>query len=241
MTVVPTTTPRPERQEDRHDRDEVIPPGDHTSLLQMEEPLAHVLERQVEEEADRRRDRRDDDEHREQRRADQQERVACAQPRVAVDPRHALRVDEDLAHPQADQERAAHPAPALVQELAEVAVRADGDDELRALLVREQERDVLARARRPDGGVRDAESFEARAARRAPVRVGVEHELRGRPPAWALRRERQAPGPTRCPCRRGSGRGRSRRRAVHRHRRPPRRAPDGCRGCRRGARARSSR
>ena len=57
-------------------------------------------------------------------------------------------------------------------------MRADGHDQLRASLVGEEERDVLAGARRSHLDVRDAQPLQAGTPRRAAVRVGVEHDLR---------------------------------------------------------------
>ena len=76
-----------------------------------------------------------------------------------------------------DEERRGHPRPTLVQELPEVPVRADGNDELRALLVGEEERDVFARARRAHLDVRDPEPLETGAPGRAAVGVGMEDDL----------------------------------------------------------------
>ena len=68
----------------------------------------------------------------------------------ADEPRHAFRVDEDLAHLQPRHERRRHAGSVALQELDQVEMRADGDDQLGSLLVREQERDVLGDARRGD-------------------------------------------------------------------------------------------
>ena len=80
-------------------------------------------------------------------------------PRAADEPRHAFRVDEDLPHLQPRHERRRHPVAVALEELDQVEVRADGDDQLGALLVSEQQRDVLA-----DAGRRDDRDTEARAA-----------------------------------------------------------------------------
>ena len=66
------------------------------------------------------------------------------------EPRDALRVDEDLPHLQPRDERRRHPRAVALEELDEVEVRADGDDQLGALLVGEQQRDVLADPGRGD-------------------------------------------------------------------------------------------
>ena len=152
-----------------------------------------------------------------------------------VDARDALRVHQDLAHAEPDQEGARHPLAALVEELAEVAVAAHGHDRLGALLVGEQERGVLARAGGLDHAERHAERLEPLATRRVAVPVGVQHEL-GRP------------APAEPPAARGTReRERLVRDAVHvaedqvgrvarprsgrRRRRRPRAAPGGRRGC----------
>ena len=92
-----------------------------------------------------------------------------------------FRVHQDLSHAQADEERRGHPRATLVQELPEVPVRADGNDELRPLLVGEEERDVLARARRAHLDVRDPEPLQTGTPGRAAVGVGMEDDLRRRP------------------------------------------------------------
>ena len=76
--------------------------------------------------------------------------------RRPVEPAHALGVDDLLAEAQPRQERRRHAAAVLVEELDEVELRAHGDDQRRALLVGDQHRDVLARARRRQHLVRRA-------------------------------------------------------------------------------------
>ena len=95
-----------------------------------------------------------------------------------VEPADALGVDERLPHPQPRQERRGHPGPVLVEELDQVEVGADHDDQLGALLVREQHRDVLARP-----GGRDRRGGRARRSSsrswpgRAAVGIGVDDQL----------------------------------------------------------------
>ena len=103
------------------------------------------------------------------------ERAAARQ--RAVQAAHALGVDEDLPQPQPREERRRHPAAVLVEELDEVELRADGDDQLRALLGGDQHRDVLARAGRGHELERQPEPLEVLAARRAAVGIGVDDEL----------------------------------------------------------------
>ena len=96
----------------------------------------------------------------------------------ADEPRHALRVDEDLPDLQPRHERRRHPRALALEELDQVQVGADGDDQLGALLVREQQREVLADPRRGDPLVGQAESLEPRGAGRVPVRrVRVDDQL----------------------------------------------------------------
>src|SRR5207253_3834098 len=93
--------------------------------------------------------RRSDDRHDDRPEAREREGDERPQPDAPADePRDALRVDEDLPHLQPGQERRGHAGPAPLQELDHVEMRADGDDQLRALLVGEEERDVLADAER---------------------------------------------------------------------------------------------
>ena len=131
---------------------------------------------EVEELRQRRRAQHDDHD---QRQRDQQERphVPAADAGV-VEAAHALGVDQRLADPQPGEEGRRHPGAVLVHELGQVEVRADGDDQLGAVLVREQHRHVLARAdRRGDDGV-EAEPLQALPARGAAVGVGVDDDLR---------------------------------------------------------------
>src|SRR6266540_4074001 len=65
----------------------------------------------------------------------------------------AFRVDEDLPHLQARHEGRRHSGPVALEELGQVEVCPDGDDQLRALLEGEQERDVLADPGRRHGRV----------------------------------------------------------------------------------------
>src|SRR6266511_4025050 len=96
----------------------------------------------------------------------------------ADETRDALRVDEDLPHLQARDERRRHPGAVALEKLDQVQVRADGDDQLGALFVGEQERDVLADSGRRDGVMRQPELLEPRGARRAAVAaVGVDDDL----------------------------------------------------------------
>jgi len=95
----------------------------------------------------------------------------------AVQAAHALGVDEDLAEAQAREERRGHAASVLVEELDEVELRADGDDQLRALLGGDEHRHVLARARRRHELEGQPERLEVVAARSAAVGIGVDDEL----------------------------------------------------------------
>ena len=90
---------------------------------------------------------------------------------AAVQPAHALGVDELAADPQPGEEGAGHARPALVQELDERRVGADGDDQLGALVVGQQHRDVLAGAGGGEDDRLDAELL-APAPARAPARRG---------------------------------------------------------------------
>jgi hypothetical protein len=56
-------------------------------------------------------------------------------------------------------------------------VRPDGDDQLCALLERQQQRNVLADPRRRDRRVRQLEAVEPRGSRRGAVAVGVDDQL----------------------------------------------------------------
>ena len=87
-------------------------------------------------------------------------RRAARARRAADEPRDALRVDEDLADLQPRDERRRHPGAVALEELDQVEVRPDGDDQLGALLVGEQQRDVLADPRRADDLVREPEPLE---------------------------------------------------------------------------------
>ena len=94
-----------------------------------------------------------DDEHRDGDRAEPRRRERHQRPHAdlaAHEPRDAPRVDR-AAPPrlQPRQERRRHPGPVPLEELDHVEVRADRDDQLGALLVREQQRDVLADSRAP--------------------------------------------------------------------------------------------
>src|SRR5919205_254142 len=62
----------------------------------------------------------------------------------------ALRVDEDLADLEPCEECGRHAGAVALEELDQVEVRADRDDQLGALLVGKQEREVLADARHGD-------------------------------------------------------------------------------------------
>ena len=108
---------------------------------------------------------------------------------AADEPRDALRVDEDLPHLQPRHERRGHPGAVALEELDQVEVRADGDDQLGALLVGEQQRDVLADPGRGDRAERRAPSRSS--ARRARAR-----RRRGRRGRRARRRERSASSET---------------------------------------------
>ena len=140
-----------EREEDGDDRDDVVPERDHTRSRSSNSHWRNCSNSWITYSRSGGENEITID-HRHDRAADQQERVARAEPR-RVHAGDALRVHQDLADPQADEERARHPLAALVEELAEVPVRAHRHDRLGALLVREQERDVLARPRRLDDAV----------------------------------------------------------------------------------------
>ena len=88
---------------------------------------------------------------------------------AAVEPAHALGVDELAADPQPGEEGRGHAAAALVEELDERGVRADRDDQRGALLVGEQHRDVLAGGRRREDDRLDAEILHPLQPGRAPV------------------------------------------------------------------------
>ena len=106
-----------------------------------------------------------------------------------------LRVDEHLPHLQPRDERRCHPGPVALEELDEIEVGADGDDQLGAFLVREQERNVLADPGRGDDLVLQPEPVEPLCPGRAPVPVGVDEQLRARA---------QGARPRPSPCRRRS-------------------------------------
>ena len=76
----------------------------------------------------------------------------------------------DLADLQPRQERRGHPVAVALEELDQVEVRADRDDQVGALLVGEQHREVLADPGRGDEHRRQPEPVEPRRvrARRRP-------------------------------------------------------------------------
>src|SRR5699024_3297237 len=76
---------------------------------------------------------------------------------LAVEQGDAFGVDELRAHPQSGDEGRGHALAALVEELHDGVVGADGHDELGALVVGEQHGDVLAGAGGGEGHAVDAE------------------------------------------------------------------------------------
>ena len=130
--------------------------------------------------------------------AGQRERDQRPEPDLAADQaRDALRVDQDLPHLQPRDEGRGHPGAVALEELDQVEMRPDGDDQLRAPLVREQQGDVLADPGCGDGVELEAQPLEARGARRGPVRGRRGRRARRR--SGARRRRRS-------PCRRRSRR-----------------------------------
>ena len=96
---------------------------------------------------------------------------------AAVDPREALGVDELVLHPQPDQERGRHSGPALVQELHQRGVGADGDQQPGPLEVGQQHRRVLAGAQRRENHRGQPECGDPLHPRSAAVVVRVHHQL----------------------------------------------------------------
>src|SRR5438309_401447 len=76
---------------------------------------------------------RDDDEHGEERGADEERKVALADPAL-VQAVHALRVHEHRPHLETHEKCRRHPLAAFVQKLDHRRVGAHGDDQLGALL-----------------------------------------------------------------------------------------------------------
>src|SRR3954470_789312 len=105
-----------------------------------------------------RRDRRRDDQCHQGRGNQKEQRTggdACT-----VEPADAFRIHELAADAQPGEERARHAGAALVQELDEGRVRADRDEQARALVVGEQHRDVFTRARGRERHRRQAEVLD---------------------------------------------------------------------------------
>ena len=166
---------QPEREEDRHDRDQVIPPARSQQLLQVERTTARTAR------TARSKYRRSDGEIAvtttsiaSERRADQQERVAGAQPESRRVDRATRLSRRSRISPTRRRTRnvLAHPLAALVEELAEVAVAADGDDQSRrASRARAGTRRPRSCRRTWTTRVRDAERVPA--ARRPGARPSV--------------------------------------------------------------------
>src|SRR5215213_2724018 len=97
---------------------------------------------------------------------------------LPVEPRDALRVHQLAADTQPGEERAGHARASLVEELHERDVRADGDDELGSLVVRQQHRDVLAGAGGGEHDVLHAQGLDPLDAGRPAVPVGMDDDLR---------------------------------------------------------------
>ena len=95
-----------------------------------------------------------------------------------VEPAYPLCVDQLLADPQAGQEGRGHTAALAVEELDQVEVGANADDQGRPLLEGHQHRDVLAGAGGGQQGVLEAHVEQALATGGAPVRIGVDDQLR---------------------------------------------------------------
>src|SRR4051794_12951548 len=146
----------------------------NTGLLESEQDLQLEPE-EVEQRLEARRGGHHDHEGHERGEGQEQDRAAAG--RRPVEPAHALGVDEDLPHAEPGQEGGRHPRAVLVEELDEVEVRANRDDELRALLGRHQHCHVLAGGGRRHHLVFEAQLVEAVAAGRAPVGVRVHDEL----------------------------------------------------------------
>jgi len=100
---------------------------------------------------------------------------------AAHEPRDALRIDEQLPHSEPRQERRRHPGPVPLEELDHVEVRADRDDQFGTLLVRKEQRHVLADAGRRHDHVVDPEPLGPLRARSIARLVRVDQDLRPTP------------------------------------------------------------
>ena len=94
-----------------------------------------------------------------------------------VEPRHPLRVDEDLADSESGQEGGRHPGAVLVEELDQVEVGAHGDDQRRPLLEGKQHRNVLGWSRGRNHKVIEFHLLNSLLTGCATVCVGVDDQL----------------------------------------------------------------
>src|SRR5439155_22508087 len=96
-------------------------------------------------------------------------------------PRYAFCVDEDLADLESGDEGRRHSGTVSFEELDQVEMRADGDDQLRALFVGEEQREIFADPSRRNDLVRDAELSRALGSRCEAVAITVNEEIRPGP------------------------------------------------------------